>query len=210
MFMDAGGMTALVRHLKGKGNRVIQLSAECIKELAEIKLDYASRAVQDGAIPSLVQVLQENKDPEVLVQAADALANIAHSSETHKSQVGSAPGAIVGIVNLFVDNTNKDLLIALTRSVYKIAYEHRSNQNAFISHGVAAHVIMLTNLNKNRDLQLSAVDAEASIAEGNSDTQQHLLAEGAVSPLMSLLKKSRNANVQVSIYNISRNLSLIP
>ena len=197
MFMDAGGMTALVRHLKGVGNCVIQLAAESIKELAAFHNDYSATAVSAGAIPALVQVLQDNKEPDVLVQCADALANIGHTSESHQSQIGSAPGAIVCIISLFNDCTNKNLLMALTRSITKLADKHKNNQEAFISRGVAPHIIMLTGVSKSRDLQLGAVDAVSSLAEGNAATQKNLLSEGAEGPLMGLLKKSRQVMVQV-------------
>ena len=198
MFMDAGGMAALVRHLKGACNSVIQLAAECIKELAVFRDDFSVSAVSAGGIPALVQVLQDNKDPDVLIQAADALANIGHTHESHQTQVGSAPGAIGCIVGLLTDCTNKNFLMALMRAITKLSGSHKGNQDAFIARGVAPHVIMLTGVSKSRDLQLGAVDAVASLVDGNISTQKHMLSEGVEGHLMNLLKKSRQVVVQVN------------
>ena len=193
-FTSSGGMAALVKHLKGQSNLLLMLAARCIKELCTVAT-YSDHAAQHGAIPALVKVLQSLHDPDVLVETVDALGNIGAGKETHQSTIGTTQGAILSIVSLFEDCTNKNLLMGLTRAMAKIANVHEDNQNAFINEGVAAPVITLTRV-KNKDMQVNAVIAIHSLAKGNPISQKHILEDGVVMPLIQLLKKSRQPVLQ--------------
>ena len=193
-FMSAGGMAALVKHLKVQNNLVITLAATCIKEICVVK-EYANTAAQHGAIPSLVKVMQSFHDPEVLVETVLALCKIAESSTELQTTVGKTQGAILILSGLFENCTYKPLLMALTEAASTIGHLHVENQNNYIRVGVAPHIITLTRV-KNKDLQLNAVDAIYNLAENNFRTQKLILEEGCVNPLMNLLKKSRQPNLQ--------------
>ena len=193
-YLASGGLAATVKHLKSTNNMIIMLAARSIKELCTVAR-YSDAAAQAGAIPALTKVLQTNHDPEVLVEAVDALGNIAAGKDTHQSAIGQNPGALASIIALFEDCTNKALLMGLTRAVAKIARLHEYNQNTFINEGVAPAVITLTRV-KNKDLQLNAVVAIHGLAEGNPNSQKYILEAGVVMPLMQLLKKSRQPNLQ--------------
>ena len=193
-FMSSGGMAALVRHLKAENNSVIQLSAQCIKEMCQNK-EYCDHAANNGAIPALVKVLQTNPDPGVLVESVLALSNISDQNPTHQGTIGSTQGAVTSIVNLFEDCIHKPLLAALTKAVSKISENHDNNQNTFITEGVALPLIGLTR-GKIKDCQLNAVEAIHSLAAGNPHTQAAILAEGAVLPLLQLLRKNRAPQLQ--------------
>ncbi|XP_064641312.1 ankyrin and armadillo repeat-containing protein-like isoform X2 [Lineus longissimus] len=193
-FSSLGGIPPLVRLLKSSNSPLIQITATALKELALVP-EYAEQASQNSAIQNLVNVIKSVGEVEVLVEVIEALGNISYKNEGHQSLAGSTPGSIPGLVALFEDCVHKPLLMALTKSIAKIAQGYANNQDAFVNEGVAAHVIMLTKV-KQRDLQLSAVDCIHMLAENNDHAQKVILEDGAVLPLMQLLKKSRAQNVQ--------------
>ena len=186
---STGGIPAFIRLLKSQNNLTIQLSAQIIKELVVIR-EYADNAVQNSAIPSLLKVLQSVKDAEVLVEAVDALGNIAETSSTHQSTIGNTPGSLQTITNIYSNQKDKDLLFSLNTAVGKIASKNANNQNNFVELGVTPFVVVLCRT-KNRDLQISSVEAIHRIAEDNPKTQKALLEERAHDHLMQLLKKTR-------------------
>ncbi len=193
-FMSAGGMPALVKHLKVQNNMVITLAARTIKEICVVSQN-AEAASQNGAIPALVKVLQTIHDPEVLVESVLALCRIAEGSEALQTTIGKTAGAISNLTSLFEDCTFKPLLMALTEGVISIAHLHEDIQNMYVQEGCAPHLITLTRV-KNKDVQMNAVDAIYSLAENNPHTQKTILEDGAVNPLMNLLNKSRQPNLQ--------------
>ena len=186
---SSGGIPAFVRLLKSQNNLIIQLSAQILKEMVQIR-EYADNAVQNNAIPSLLKVGQTVKDPEVLVEVIDALGNIAETSTTHQSTIGNTPGSLQTIAALYNNQKDKDLLFSLNQAVGKIATRNANNQNSFIELGVTPHVVVLCRT-KNRDLQVSSVEAIQRIAEDNPKAQKALVEERAHDHLMQLLKKTR-------------------
>ena len=193
-FMSAGGMAALVKHLKVQNHMVITLAATCIKEICVVK-EYAESAAQHGAIGALAKVTQTIHDPEVLVETVLALCRIPQCKTEFQTTIGKTPDAISSLSGLFENCTHKPLLMALTEAVSTIAHLHVENQNSYVKVGVAPHIITLTRV-KNKDVQLNAVDALYNLAENNRHTQKAILEEGCLNPLMNLLKKSRQPNLQ--------------
>ncbi|XP_074644329.1 ankyrin and armadillo repeat-containing protein-like [Tubulanus polymorphus] len=193
-FCSSGGMQALVKQIKEPNAHLVELTAKAMRLLGLVE-SHANLAAQNGAIPALVKVIHTFKEPEVLIEAIDALGNIVDGKEVHQGTAGNTSGCITGLVGLFEDNVNRDLLNSVTVTIRKLAENHSRNQLAFVEEGLAPHVIMLTRV-KNRDLQLRSVEAIHVIVMGNTDTQRLFLESGAVMPLMQLLKKSRQANLR--------------
>ncbi|CAH1779553.1 unnamed protein product [Owenia fusiformis] len=196
---SSGGMAHIVKLLKSSNNFVIQLAAETIKEMCKVK-EYAIQASQAGAIGALVKVIQSITDPDVLVEAVEALGFIAEENENHQGSIGSTPGCVTSLINLYEDCNNKELLMGLTKAIDKIIKNNENNQTAFVDEGVGPHVIMLLKV-KHKDLQLCAVDTLESMAHNNNHAQKAILQEGAVEPLMTLLKKSRAPGMQEKTAN---------
>ncbi|KAL5021576.1 hypothetical protein ScPMuIL_000731 [Solemya velum] len=188
-----GGLYAFVRLLKSTSNTVIQLSAEILKKLAMTK-EYAEQEVQNNAVPGLIKVLQNVTEPDVLVEAVDALGNIAEMGNK-QTMVGTANGCIPAIITLFEGQKDKALLYSLCVAVRKISDNEKSNQMMLVDKGVTPYIVVLTRT-KNRDLQLSAVEAIHKLAENNPQTQKEIVKENAQELLLQLLKRSRAELVQ--------------
>lgn len=188
-----GGLYAFIRLLKSTSNTVIQLSAQILKKLAMTK-EYAEQEAQNNAVTALIKVLQTVTQSEVLLEAIDALGNIAEMGNK-QTMVGTANGCIPAIVTLLQGQKDKSLLYSICVAVRKISHNEKSNQTMFVNQGVTPYIVILTRA-KNRDLQLSAVEAIHKLAEGNPQTQKEILKENALELLLQLLKRSRAEVVQ--------------
>lgn len=186
---SSGGIPAFVKLLKSNNHTTVRLSARILKELATIK-EYADNMVQNNIIPGLLKVMQTISNVEVLVEAVDALGNIAEASPQHQSAIGQLAGCLKSLVALYKDQRDKDLLFSLNKTVGKVANKNQNNQNTIAELGAASHVVVLCRT-KNKDLQLSSVEAIHRLAEDNSKTQKVILNERAQDHLMQLLKKTR-------------------
>lgn len=191
---STGGIPAFVRLLKSESSLTVQLSAQILKELAKVK-EYADNMVQNNAIPSLLKVMQTLHGNEVLVEAVDAMGNIAEASAQHQSAIGQLPGSLQSLIALYKDQKDKNLLYSLNRTVGKIAKQNQSNQNSLVDLGAAVYVVVLCRT-RNRELQLSSVEAIHRLAEDNPKTQRVILSERAQDHLMQLLKRTRAEALQ--------------
>ena len=191
---SSGGISAFVRLLKSTNNMAVQLSAKILKELAKVK-EYADNMVQNSAIPGLLKVLQSIPDQEVLIEAVDALGNIAEVSPQHQSTIGQTPNSLNSIVSLYKDQKDKGLLLSLTNAVGKISVSNQHNQNTLVDLGVTPYIVVLCRT-RYRDLQLAAVETVHRLADDNPKTQKAILHEHAQDHLMQLLKKTRAEALQ--------------
>lgn len=191
---SAGGIDALIRHLKSSNNRIIKLVSMSLSLLSAVR-SHADQISQKGAIPALVTVMQKNSNPEVLVDVVTALGAVCDGSDSRQSLLNTTLGGIQSLSDILEDCVDPDLLLALCQCVSKVTRRHTVNQNAFATCGGAPSVIMLTDI-KNKEIQLAAVDTIHMLAEGNSYTQKVLAEEGVTGPLINLLNKSKSQVIQ--------------
>ncbi|RUS75422.1 hypothetical protein EGW08_016801 [Elysia chlorotica] len=195
-FVSSGGVPAFVKLLKSTNTFAVQLSAQVLKDVAEVP-QYAETISQQQAIPNLLKVLQTIRDPEVLVPVVEAVGAIAMASPKLRSTVGSAQGMVQALVSLFETNNHPSLLLALTNVVSQIVEGDKANQNAFVNEGITHHIVsVVMNQIRNKDIQASAVEAIHKLAEANKQTQKDLLDKGAERLLMQMLKKNRAEALQ--------------
>ena len=193
-FVSSGGIPAVVKHLKSSTNLLIQLAAETLKELCQVK-EYSQAAAQNGVISALHRVIQTLKEPAVLVEVVEALGNIAQADPALQSSIGSTSGSVPSIVLLYEDCNHKPLLLSLTNCITKVVTLHEANQCAFVRERVASHLMILTRV-RSKDLQLTAVAAISSLVEMNPITQRIILEDQVDTSLLQLLKKTRDQNIQ--------------
>ncbi|XP_041376737.1 ankyrin and armadillo repeat-containing protein-like [Gigantopelta aegis] len=195
LLVSSGGIPAFIKLLKSQNSYAVQLAAEILKHLAR-KPDYAEIESQNQVIPCLLKVMQSFHDPEVLVQAVEAMGNIAEAGPHHQRAIGSAQGCIATIVTLFEKNYPL-LSHTLVDAVSKIVKGDKDNQITFVDEGVTIQIMqVIMSQSRNRELQLSAVQAIHCLAEDNTHTQKDILDKGAERLLMQLLKKSRAEKLQ--------------
>ncbi|GFN93002.1 ankyrin and armadillo repeat-containing protein [Plakobranchus ocellatus] len=194
--VSSGGVPAFVKLLKSTNTFAVQLSAQIIKDVAEVPA-YAETVSQNQAVPNLLKVLQTVHDPEVLIPVVEAVGTIALASPKLRSAVGSAQGMVQSLVSLFDTNNHPGLLLALTNAVSQIVEGDKANQNAFVAEGITQHIVsVVMNQIRNKDIQASAVEAIHKLADSNKQTQKDLLDKGAERLLMQMLKKNRAEALQ--------------
>jgi len=190
----AGGIEALIKHLRSPTNEITRLVSIALSMLCQVKM-YADKASQQGVIQALVNVIRANEVPSVLMEVMNAVGVICDDSTNRQTLFNSTKDSISSVVSIMEDCSEPDLLLALCQSISKLCRRHVTNQNGFIDSSVSSSIIMLTDI-RNKEIQLAAVDTIHMLVENNPYTQSMMAQEGAVYPLINLLHKSKNQVVQ--------------
>lgn len=193
-FVSSGGIVAFINLLKSHNHYVVQLSAEILNAHATNKI-YAQQISQNNGIPSLVKVLQEIHNVDVLIPTIKCLGNLAASEPKIQAQVGTAHGCIPQLVLLFEEFHDQHFLIALTEAVGKIANEDETNQNNFIQSGIVTHIITLMKM-KSRDILVSVVETVHRLAIGNEAAQKSMVHDNVHEHMLKMLRVTRIVELQ--------------
>lgn len=189
-----GGPDTLIRHLKSTDSTLVRLSCAVLSSLSAAS-QYTELISNKGAIPALINVLQNGYDSDVLVEAVRCLGILCEDSTVRQGLVTTTLGGIQTLCTVMGECSNAELLLEICRSVSKITRRHTVNQNSFLTSGGGQHIIALTDI-KNRDIQLAAVDTIHMLAEDNPYTQPKLIEDGVIGPLINLLNKSKSQVIQ--------------
>ncbi|XP_076449213.1 ankyrin and armadillo repeat-containing protein-like [Babylonia areolata] len=189
----SGGVQPMIRLLRSPDTFVVQLAAMVIRELGK-DCEHSELLMQNGAVPAIYQALQSVRDPEVQTSTVQAIGSIAAAGPKQRAAVGTTPGCIETMIELFETATGQgDLQTALIQAVSSVARGSPDNQNAFVNGGVTQHIVnVILTQSRDKDLQQSAVEAVHCLAEGNPHVGHEMLERGVERLLMQLLKK-RNA-----------------
>lgn len=192
--VKCGGLEALIAHLKSSTNDVVMYSSRALS-LVCVMPQFAEQLCQRGGMNGLVNVLKQNPDATVLVEAVNAVGIVCDGSKSRQTLFNSIPGAMQSISSILEIHVTFDLLLNVCHCVSKICSLNTDNQNSFSNSGGALPIIYLINM-KNKDIQLAAVDTIHVLVDGNPDTQRSFMEKDTVKPLICLLNKSKSQEVQ--------------
>ncbi len=190
-----GGIPVITKLLRSNNNALVQLTGRCLREMARVEA-FAVIVAQSGAIPDLIKAMERFREPEVLVELVEVIANLVEENTNHQQALGSLTGAVHTLISLFEGEVNSSLLLALTSCISKATRQNEDSQVLFCNEGVAVYLINLTDY-REKEVQLRAVETIQTLAKENPTTQKILTDAGVVSPLMQMMQKTRQEVVLV-------------
>ncbi|CAK7346594.1 unnamed protein product [Dovyalis caffra] len=194
IIVDAGALTHLVellkRHKSADNSRavngVVRRAADAITNLAHENSGIKTRVRIEGAIPSLVELL-EHADIKVQRAAAGALRTLAFKNDENKNQVEGIPATFIHMVGV----------------IGNLVHSSPHIKKAVLLAGALQPVIGLLSSSCSES-QREAALLLGQFAAADSDCKVHIVQRGAVKPLIDMLESSDVQLKEMSAFALGR------
>uniref|UniRef100_A0A7N0ZQL4 BTB domain-containing protein n=1 Tax=Kalanchoe fedtschenkoi TaxID=63787 RepID=A0A7N0ZQL4_KALFE len=204
LLVGNGAIPALVKHLQLPASDIegdvilyeheVEERCACAVSRIAIKDEYAQQFVDEGHLPSLVNLLKLSKEGfsreaanGVIRRSADAIANLAHENNNIKSLVRNA-GAIPLLVESLKFHDLK-VLTAVAAALRTLAFRNEENKIQIVECDALSALVSMLHY-EDTALHYEAVGVIGNLVHSSPDIKKKVLQAGALQPVIRLLRSS--------------------